>query len=225
MNLFRKRKQYRVPVRSIEQLSAKLVMENGRVLEASVLDTSAGGLGVAIEGERKSLLIEEGMELEVRTFSRDTLRGVRMMCTLANLSQVGNTTRCGLTFVDPEDVYGQLNADWWRYFNRREYRRAHPAPLELKVIGGGTVRKAITVDLSKTGFGMRLGVEVAVGDPLRIGFELPGSDRHYSVTGNVVHSTSVGASTQVGIAFDESRSPGFDDTQAAIEDLVAATLA
>ncbi|MEM9381600.1 MAG: PilZ domain-containing protein [Planctomycetota bacterium] len=188
-------------------------LSSGRA-EAVLEDISARGLACTVaggdvdrmrEGDSVPLLVRIGGKAAGKLRMRGTIRSVqRLDAELA---------RIGVEFEDVERVFPQLEADQWRYFNRRSAFRVPPLdaegrPVEAEFSVAG-VRDAVRLplfDLSSSGIGLSFKPADAPDLPreglVRVRFVLEGVERTFDLMVRFVHRTAVGDRVRVGLRID-----------------------
>lgn len=106
-------------------MGVKLICSTGVVVSGKLVDLSAGGTAIEFE-EDMSKELALGAERELQ-FSSLTTRPVRATSTVRVTPSERAPRRYGFEFVDGSALFQQLEGTFYKYFNRRQYRRASPA--------------------------------------------------------------------------------------------------
>lgn len=133
-------------------LGVKLVCANGAPVSGVLMDLSAGGVAVEFDDD----LFEEldiGVERQL-VFSSLTAKPVRANAIVRMVPNERTPKRYGFEFSDGHALFEQLNDAFYKYFNRRQFRRAKPALGETirAEFGFGNVAETVEIyDVSRGG--------------------------------------------------------------------------
>lgn len=133
-------------------LGVKLVCANGSPVSGVLMDLSAGGVAIEFEDDLCDEL-ELGAEREL-VFSSLTSRPVRANAAVRMTPNERTPRRYGFEFADAHALFEQLDDSFYKYFNRRQFRRAKPALGETvhAQFSFGSVQETVEVyDLSRGG--------------------------------------------------------------------------
>ncbi|MEM6567728.1 MAG: PilZ domain-containing protein [Planctomycetota bacterium] len=193
-------------------------LSSGRA-EAVLEDISARGLACTVAGPDVDRVFEgDSVPLLVR-IGGATAGKLRMRGTVRSIQRLeGGVARLGMEFEDVERVFPQLQADQWRYFNRRSAFRVPPLDADGKPVDAdftfGGQKDAIRVplfDLSSSGIGLSFKPAEALDLPreglVRVRFSLQGVERTFDLMVRFVHRTTVGDRVRIGLHIDVDATP------------------
>lgn len=196
----------RVPGRG-DALGVKVICSNGAPISGVLIDLSAGGAAVVFDQDMSGdLLVDEVREL---VFSSLTASSFRAAAVVRSIPQEGGPNRYGFQFLDGVALFEQLDDSFYRYFNRRRFRRAKPGIGErfkavLKIEG-----EAIDVsvrDVSMGGVGFVVSEEdaarLAVDQPVAIDLHVPKTEHVLATYAIVRHLTPDTSGVRVGFSME-----------------------
>lgn len=210
------RVQYRrVPGRG-DAIGVKMICANGAPVSGSLVDLSAGGAAIEFTDDfSNELLLDDVREL---VFSSLTASSFRAYAQVRSLPRDGAPNRYGLMFLDAQAVFDQLDDSFYKFFNRRRFRRAKPAlgeNIKAELGFGNVVEKVMVHDVSLGGASvivpadLSTTVEIDMSVSLRIHIPKTGlSLDHYAIVRHVTHTTTgirVGLSMEPAAESDDSR--------------------
>lgn len=219
-----RRAQYRVELDP--SLGAQVVVElpDGKSHEGQLLDVTAAGAGVRVEGEAARAL-EVGQEVNLAFHGGPFSAPITVAAQVQHCTEErGGACRCGFRFLQPQQLDGSLPPALRSYFNRRKDVRVQPAADELISVvlssDKGPSIEAWLVDLSLLGAGVALKTAVepsfAASPAVNISIALPGTGQPVEMVGVIRNRRLVGGCIRYGMEFDPEATPGFTRHQDAI---------
>ena len=133
-------------------LGVKLVCANGAPVSGVLMDLSAGGVAIEFDDELSHEL-EVGAERQL-VFSSLTAKPIRANAIVRMTPNERTPKRYGFEFSDGHALFEVLDDTFYKYFNRRQFRRAKPALGETvhAQFGFGNVQETVEIyDLSRGG--------------------------------------------------------------------------
>lgn len=202
------REHYRSALGRGAALGVKMICGNGAPVSGALVDLSAGGAAIEFDSPLPDGELEEGVEREL-VFSSLTSRSVRAMAGVRSLPREGGPERYGFHFVDAAAVFEQLDDSFYKFFNRRRYRRAKPGigeNLRADVAFGSVAETVKVCDLSIGGLAFYVAPDLAhalaIDVPVEVQLPIPGTDHVVTMHGHVRHVTSDARGTRVGLAVE-----------------------
>lgn len=226
------RRHYRRAPGKKHALGVKLVRAEGPVA-GELIDLSAGGAGVLFPWDRDPVM-EPGEEVELSFTSLVHGGEVKVAAVVASARDEEEPAgrRYGFEFTDHERLFAQLDAYYFKFFNRRRAMRVRPA-LDKKLraelsFGPGSMDVAIH-DVSPDGFGVLMKPEDAqlldgVND-MTCTFTLPGAKEATTWQARTVHLTSLAQGTALGAVFLIAEADAVGPERQALADYCAARAA
>ena len=141
-----------------------------------------------------------------------------------------NAARVGLEFVNPGQLYAQLQDELGRYFNRRTALRVRPQgdQPELRIKVKGTRISAQVFDVSVVGVGCWVDTVLAAGlqqgDEVSFSLALPGVQKPIEGQGFVARLVPQGRVNFVGLQFKAQSSAPGKSTYSEMDDYVSGYL-
>lgn len=188
-------------------IGVKLICANGRPVAGTLSDLSAGGAAVEFDGDLSGELELEGVRELV--FSSLTASSFRAHAEVRSLPRPETPGRYGFMFLDPQDVFEQLDDAFYKFFNRRRFRRAKPAlgeRLHAEVAFGHTVEQVSVHDLSLAGAAIIVPADLAadfqVDTQVQLKIHVPKTEYaidHYAI---VRHVTPGPTGIRVGLSLE-----------------------
>lgn len=132
------------------------------------------------------------------------------MVRLIKRDEESSMSNVGVEFVNPGQLYAQLQDELGRYFNRRNSERVQIKgdQLKLRIKVRGTRIPAKVFDVSTVGLGvwvdMVLSAGLSQGDEVRFALELPGVDQLVEGSARVARKVPEGKMVYLGLQFDVS---------------------
>ncbi len=205
------RRHYRKAPGKKHALTARVQLPvSGTVLPAAVLDVSAGGTSLQIEGGGDELGV--GATLWVAFASLRTRAEVPIQAHVVSVMKTKDgATRYGMAFADPDELFTRLEPYFLKFFNRRRLQRVLPElgrsmKADVRSEDGGGFRLDIQ-DLSEEGIGLALHSEevewFGANESFDIEFKIPGANVLWNGTGERIHMTPLKGSHRGGLAFHE----------------------
>ncbi|HPF13306.1 MAG: PilZ domain-containing protein [Planctomycetes bacterium] len=206
------RRHYRKAPGKKHALTARVQLpQSGDVVNATVMDVSAGGVSLQVEG-RSAAELGLGTTLWVAFGSLRTRTEVPVQAHVVNrMESKDGLVRFGLSFSDPDELFGRLEPYFLKFFNRRRLQRVLPElgrslKADVRTTDGGGYRLEV-MDLSEEGIGLALHNEevewMASHEAFDVEFKIPGANVAWSGSGRRIHLTELKGSHRGGIAFDE----------------------
>ncbi len=188
-------------------LGVKLLCASGAPVAGTLVDLSAGGTAIEFDDDLTQEL-EVGSEREL-VFSSLTVNSVRATAVVRMVPNERMPKRYGFEFADGATLFEQLDDTFYKFFNRRQYRRAKPA-LGEKVTGElGFANYQLTVniyDLSNGGASFYIPEDVVehleVDMPVELSLRIPKTQWnlvHYAI---IRHITPEARSFRVGVSME-----------------------
>lgn len=192
-------------------IGVKVIAENGSPMPAKLVDVSAGGAAIEFKGEFDDGL-QQGDEREL-IFTSLSLAQVRVVAVVRSTPTSDAPRRFGFQFVDTSEVFRQLDDSFYKFFNRRRFRRAKPAigerfKADLAIAG---VKHTLDVrDVSLGGISLMVSTELAEalheGLTCEVSFKVPKTDLVLTNAAEVRHISPEGKRFRVGFALEPSGS-------------------
>ncbi|MEM6673590.1 MAG: PilZ domain-containing protein [Planctomycetota bacterium] len=211
--LFRKtrpedlRAHYRRALGKGVALGVQVMSTDGLPISGALVDLSAGGASIEFgEGIESQLCV--GMQREL-IFSSLTSRPVRVQATVRTTPTAGEPRRYGFQFIDEDEFHGVLEQGFFKFFNRRKLRRAHPAlgeSLAAEMTYGGVTWVVNMHDISLRGATFHLDATIAqyliVGSALELRFDVPKTDVGLVYDAVVRNMTAEAKGVRVGVEME-----------------------
>lgn len=189
-------------------LGVKLICSNGAPVSGTLVDLSAGGTAIEFDDDLSQELAP-GHEREL-IFSSLTVKSVRAWAVVRTVPNERMPTRYGLEFADAATLFEQLDDSFYKYFNRRQFRRAKPA-LGEKVLAelgiGNTLQTVDVYDLSRGGASFYVPEDLVqileIDTPVEFILRVPKTDLtldYYAIVRHITPDTRgfrVGVSTEL----------------------------
>ncbi|QDV05499.1 Flagellar brake protein YcgR [Planctomycetes bacterium Poly30] len=196
----------RIPGKSAA-MGVKLICANGAPVSGALIDLSAGGVAIEFD-EDLTQELEIGSEREL-IFSSLTVKSVRALGIVRMVPNERTPKRFGFEFTDGAALFQQLDDSFYKYFNRRQFRRAKPA-LGEKVyaeFGWGNILQTVDIyDLSRGGASFYvphdLAAQLELDMPVELVLRVPKTDFtlvHYAI---VRHVTQDSRGFRVGVSME-----------------------
>lgn len=185
-------------------LGVKVVSSHGLPISGELANLSAGGasieFGEGVEGE-----LTLGTEKDL-VFSSLTSKPVRVRAVVRTTPEDGEHTRYGFEFLDASEFHAALELGFFKFFNRRRQRRAHPAlgeNLSADVSFAG-MQKAVKIhDISHRGAAFHVDQEfsdlLSIGTEIELAFQVPKTDCSLVYCAVVRNMTVETKSVRVGV--------------------------
>ena len=213
-----KRKQYRVRVD--QDLSVSILLGD-EWRQVPLLDATSRGAGVLLDLELAKRF-ERGLGVRLRFALRGRGRSVQANGVVRNNedveSQFGIGVRLGIEFLEIEDFYAHLDANYWRYFNRRHSFRVQLSGSlpEARLVWPGKHLDGRVIDLCTAGCAIACPPDAEFELPEtqgRLEFTIPDTDRAKLFAADVAHCGPRDESLVLGIAFNAERTASFGVAQ------------
>jgi c-di-GMP-binding flagellar brake protein YcgR len=130
------------------------------------------------------------------------------MVRVVDRAEDNGMSNVGVEFINPGQLYAQLQDELGRYFNRRNSERVRPEGKEptLRIKVRGTRVTGKVFDLSVVGLGAWVDTVLAAGlkqgDDVSFSLELPGNKQPIEGQARVVRLVPQGRSKYLGLQFD-----------------------
>ena len=188
-------------------MGVKLICANGAPVFGALMDLSAGGVAIEFDDDL-SQEIEVGSERAL-IFSSLTVKSVRALAIVRMVPNERSPKRYGFEFSDGGSLFQQLDDSFYKYFNRRQFRRAKPA-LGEKVyaeFGFGNIMQTVDIyDLSRGGASFYVPPDLAqqleIDMPVKLVLRVPKTDYtlvHYAI---IRHVTPDSRGFRVGVSME-----------------------
>lgn len=215
-----RRRHYRRAVEADSQLRARMLL-GGHWHDTVVLDTSAGGIGLAVAPE---LTPARGAALELELHAQALPAPVRAPGILRYVEEEPGHEgrRLGIELQDLETFYTQIVPGLLAQFNRRVVQRldTRAEHLELEVRFGGVRGRGRVQDLSTWGVCVIIGPampEPHIDTPVELLGALPGDEGYpFHLVARVRHQSRSDDCTRLGLAIDRQATPDFHGAEAAL---------
>lgn len=188
-------------------LGVKLVCANGAPVSGVLMDLSAGGVAIEFEDELSHEL-DVGVERQL-VFSSLTAKSVRADAIVRMTPNERTPKRYGFEFSDGAALFEQLDDAFYKYFNRRQFRRAKPALGETvhAVFGFGNVAETVEIyDLSRGGASFYIPSDLvghmAIDMPVEVSIKVPKTDHTLVNYAIVRHVTQDAKGYRVGVSME-----------------------
>ncbi len=212
-----------------DALAIKLICANGAPIPGRLIDLSTGGAAVEFDMDLTGELeIDCERELVISSFTQKSVRG---LAQVRSVPIEGGENRYGFMFLDGAALFAQLDESFYKFFNRRRFRRAKPALGERirAELGFANVLENVDLqDVSMSGAVALVSHDIAamltVDMPTELRIHVPKTDlvlhtyaiiRHFSQDSRGVR---VGFSTQPNAEADTKRNT--KRAQAALSDYI-----
>ena len=226
------RRHYRHAPGKKHALSVKLARPEDPVA-GDLIDLSAGGAGVLFPWDRDPGMVP-GDEV-VLSFT-SLVHGGEVETTArvarARDEQEPAGRRYGFEFTDHERLFAQLDAYYFKFFNRRRAMRVRPGldrELCAELSFGPESVKVALHDVSPDGFGVLMKAEEAQlldgVASMTCTFTLPGSDDPITWQARAVHRTALAQGRSLGAVFLLSEADAVGPQRVALADYCAARAA
>lgn len=201
------RAHYRRVAGRADAIGVKLICGNGATVPAALLDLSAGGCAVEFSIDMSSeLVLDDVRELVFSSLNRSSIRAWGQV---RSLPTEGAPHRYGLMFLETGQLFEQLDQTFYKYFNRRRFRRAKPAlgeTFRAELAFGNTALAVDVRDISLGGAGIIVPKDVAdmltVDMPVALRVFVPKTDHAVSHYGIVRHVSADARGVRVGLAIE-----------------------
>ena len=195
--------------------------------ELTVVDHSAGGVGLFAQGELAGLF-PGGHEVIVRLRVKGSIDRLDLSASVVRLEPNESGAVVGLSYLHAEETYRAMPLSWWRFFNRRKSFRApfvgDQGP-EAWCGGQGLSVSGHLLDVSTKGACVVLPQDVSgrlvPGTRMKLRFSLPGVTERFVFEGQVVHATPSRDAVACGFSWEAENCV---DWERRSEDLVRFTL-
>lgn len=108
-----------------DALGIKLISSEGAPIPGTLIDLSAGGVAVEFATDLTGELeVGEERELVISSFTQSSVRAVAQV---RSVPREAGVNRYGFMFMDGAALFSQLDESFYKFFNRRRYRRVRPA--------------------------------------------------------------------------------------------------
>ena len=188
-------------------LGVKLVCANGAPVSGVLMDLSAGGAAVEFE-EDLAHELDLGVEREL-VFSSLTAKPVRAIAVVRMTPNERTPKRYGFEFADGHELFSQLDDSFYKYFNRRQFRRAKPALGETvrATFGFGNVAETVEIyDLSRGGASFYVPPDLVehltMDMPVELSIHIPKTDHTLVNYAIVRHGAQDSKGYRVGVAME-----------------------
>ncbi|MEL6430097.1 MAG: PilZ domain-containing protein [Planctomycetota bacterium] len=201
------RAHYRRAAGRADAIGVKLVCGNGATVPATLLDLSAGGCAVEFTVDMSvELVLDEVRELIFSSLNRSSIRAWGQ---IRSLPAEGAPNRYGFMFLETGELFEQLDLSFYKFFNRRRFRRAKPAlgeTFRAELAFSNTVETVEVHDISLGGAGLVVPKDVAdmlaVDSPVALRLFVPKTDLALPHYGIVRHVSPDARGTRVGVAIE-----------------------
>lgn len=201
------RAHYRRASGRSDAIGVKLICANGAPVSGTLVDLSAGGCGVLFSLDMShELVLDEVRELVFSSLNRSSIRAWGQV---RSLPFGEGPARYGFMFLETAALFEQLDDTFYKYFNRRRFRRAKPAlgeSLKAELTFGGVIETVQLHDISVGGAG--LVVPKDIGDMLTVDAEVelrifvPKTDLALGHRAIVRHLSMDNRGVRVGLAIE-----------------------
>lgn len=194
----------RVPGKN-DALAIKLICANGAPIPGRLIDLSTGGaaveFGVDLTGE-----LELGAEREL-VISSLSQKSIRALAQVRSVPDESGGDRYGFMFLDGAAIFSQLDESFYKFFNRRRFRRAKPALGERirAELAFGNVHETVDLqDVSLSGAVALVPSDIAamlsVDMPTELRIHIPKTDLVLHTYAIVRHFSQDSKGTRVGFS-------------------------
>lgn len=201
------RAHYRKSPGRADAIGVKLICANGAPVSGAIVDLSAGGTAIEFTDDvSHDLEIDEVRQL---VFSSLTRSSVRAWGQVRALPTESHPSRYGFMFLETGELFEQLDESFYKFFNRRRFRRAKPAlgqRFKADICFGNVVETAAVHDVSLGGVSVMISPDLAssmyVDMPVELTLHVPKTDfelKHYAI---VRHLTPEGSQVRVGMSME-----------------------
>lgn len=202
----------RVPGRG-DAIGVKLICSTGQPIAGTLVDLAAGGAAIEFSQD-----VVDELQLDVvreLVFSSLTSKSFRAWAQVRSLPREGAPNRYGFMFHDSQAIFEQIDDAFYKFFNRRRFRRAKPALGEkIKAeICFSNVAETVTVhDVSLGGAAVIVPEDIAgmleVDMGVSLTIHVPKTEhslQHYAI---VRHITPGATGIRVGLSMDPGTEAG-----------------
>lgn len=201
------RAHYRRTPGRADALGVKVICSNGAPIPGVLIDLSAGGAAVVFDQDMSGeLTVDEVREL---VFSSLTTSSFRAAAMVRSIPQEDGPNRYGFQFLDGVALFEQLDDSFYRYFNRRRFRRAKPAIGEhfRAVLSFGELAADVEIrDISMGGVGIVVDEEIAAQLEVEMSTDLdlhiPKTDQVLRTYAIIRHMTPDAKGVRLGLAME-----------------------
>lgn len=188
-------------------LGVKMVCANGAPVAGVLMDLSAGGVAIEFDDDLSHEL-EEGSERQL-VFSSLTARPVRANAVVRMTPNERTPKRYGFEFSDAQALFEQIDDAFYKYFNRRQFRRAKPALGETvkAQFGFGNILETVEIyDLSRGGASFYVPDDLVghleIDMPIELSIKVPKTDRTLVNYAIIRHGMQDSKGYRVGVAME-----------------------
>lgn len=185
-------------------LGVQVMSSDNLPMSGQLIDLSAGGASIEF-GEGVESELEIGMQKQL-IFSSLTSKPVRVQATVRTVPEPGEPNRYGFQFVDESEFHGALEQGFFKFFNRRKHRRAHPAlgeNFQAEITYGHQSRIVKIHDISMTGCTFHVdgatGTKLLLGSEIQLQFQVPKTDHALIYVAEVRNITTETKGVRVGV--------------------------
>ncbi len=189
-------------------LGVKMICGNGAPVSGELVDLSAGGAAIEFGTPLPAGELDLGSAREL-VFSSLTKRSIRTIAHVRSMPRGEGPERYGFQFLDAHAIFDQLDDSFYRYFNRRRYRRAQPGlgeNVQVDIAFGSIADKVKVYDLSIGGISFYADetlVEHMHPDlPIDVRLQVPKTDQVLTFYGLVRHVSPDARGVRVGLALE-----------------------
>ena len=190
-----------------DAIGVKLICANGGPVAGTLVDLSAGGAAVEFKDDLSGEL--DLADVRELVFSSLTASSFRTHAEVRSLPRAETPGRYGFMFLDAQSIFDQLDDSFYKFFNRRRFRRAKPAlgeRLKAEIGFGNTIEQVSVHDLSLAGAAIvvspELAAEFQVDMQVNLKIHVPKTEfviDHYAI---VRHITSGPTGIRVGLSLE-----------------------
>lgn len=184
-----------------------MALPTGEVVPGELIDVSAGGAAIRFEADLTSILeLETLYELRFTSLTRGN---IRVQAAVRSGPREGAPNRFGFQFIDPSELFRQLDESFYKYFNRRRWVRAQPAldrRVKAEVAFAESAIDLDVHDLSREGVSFIMPDDVAAmiesDTSLEVTITVPRTDSAVTFYGLVRHKSATPQGLRVGCALE-----------------------
>ena len=196
----------RVPGRG-DALGVKVVCANGAAITGVLGDLSAGGAAIEFDQDMSGDLAPG--EVREIVFCSLAASPISVVATVRSVPAAGGPHRFGFEFLDQAALFEELDDAFFRFFDRRRFRRAKPAIGErfraVLMIGGDGVEADVR-DVSMRGVGLavtdQISARLAVDETVSIDLFVPGTESVVRVEAVLRHLTTTEKGVRAGFSME-----------------------
>jgi len=193
------------------------------------VDLNCNGVGILLPGPEAARFLP-GSVLSLRFAlggrKKVVVANARVVNSVQAIGRKEDLRHIGLAFTDKEGLHAQLDAGFWKYFNRRRDYRVTPEKPRPRVQLHWRDREltGVLTNICMRGLAVAFPPSTQVlllpGVDVAAAFQIPSTEDQLSLKGQVVHRVVKQGSPRIGIILDHPATPSSQEAQDQIHEFV-----